>query len=185
MDLSQLGIRWALIGGLAVSLRGKPRTTQDLDVTVAVLDDDEAMSRVRDLTSRGYRIQWPAEHPDRGRLQMVRFLAESPEIREVDIDVIFASSGIEEEVIAASETLEILPDLSVPVATSGHLLALKTLAGRAKDVTDFATLVQQATERDLQEAREALELISRRGYDQGKNLQEEFVKLLKRAPEEV
>jgi len=174
-----------LIGGLAVSIRGKPRTTQDVDVTVAVMDDREAESVVREVTSRGYRIQWPAEHPDRGRLQMVRLLAESQEIREVDIDVIFASSGIEEEVIAAAETLDILPGLAVPVATIGHLLALKTLAGRAKDVTDFATMAQHASEHDLQEAREALELISRRRYDRGKNLQAKFVELLERAPEEA
>ena len=97
----------------------------------------------------------------------------------------FASSGIEEEVVAASETLEILPGAAAPVATRAHLLALKTLAGRRKDVTDFATLAQHASERDLQEAREALELIARRGYDRGKDLQVEFARLLERAPEEI
>jgi hypothetical protein len=71
------------------------------------------------------------------------------------------------------------------VATTAHLLALKTLAGREKDVVDFATLVQFASRRDLLAAREALELISRREYDRGKDLQTEFVKLLERAPREI
>lgn len=34
-DLLDIGARWALIGGLAVSGRTEPRTTRDIDVAVA------------------------------------------------------------------------------------------------------------------------------------------------------
>jgi Nucleotidyl transferase AbiEii toxin, Type IV TA system len=185
VDLRHLGLRWAVVGGLAVSLRGEPRTTHDLDINVVVAGDDQAEGVVRGFMSRGYRFQWASEHEDLGRLMIVRLMVGVSEAPGVDIDLMFASSGIEEEVVAAAETLEILPGVVAPVATTAHLLALKTLAGRTKDVTDFATLVQHATERDLLDAREALELITRRGYDRGKDLQAEFAKLLDRAPNEI
>ncbi len=185
VDLRHLGLRWAVVGGLAVSLRGEPRTTHDLDINVVVAGDSQAESVVRGFMSRGYLFQWAREHEDLGRLMIVRLMAGASGAPGVDIDLMFASSGIEEDVVAAADMLEILPGVVAPVATMAHLLALKTLAGRTKDVTDFATLVQHATELDLLEAREALELISRRGFDRGKDLQAEFARLLERAPEEI
>ncbi len=185
VDLRHLGLHWALIGGLAVSLRGEPRTTKDLDVAIAVTGNRQAESVVRDFTCRGYRLDAVREHLELNRLVSVGLVAGGVETRGIVVDLMFASSGIEEEVVAASELLEVLPGVAVPVATTAHLLALKALAGRSKDITDFATLTQHASERDLLEAREALELISRRGYDRGKDLQAEFARLLERAPQEL
>ncbi|MGH4008507.1 MAG: hypothetical protein ACRDTH_10200 [Pseudonocardiaceae bacterium] len=44
------------------------------------------------------------------------------------VDVLFATAGIESEIVAAAEVLEVLPGLLMPVATAGHLVALKLLA---------------------------------------------------------
>lgn len=52
-------------------------------------------------------------------------------------------------------------------------------------MTDFANLIRVANERDIQQAREALDLISKRGYDGGKDLQSEFERLFELAPGEV
>jgi hypothetical protein len=41
-DLRELGARWALVGGLAVSARAEPRTTRDIDVAIVVGSDSEA-----------------------------------------------------------------------------------------------------------------------------------------------
>jgi hypothetical protein len=41
-DLDALRVPWALIGGLAVSVRVVPRLTKDLDFAVAVTNDPEA-----------------------------------------------------------------------------------------------------------------------------------------------
>ncbi len=185
VDLEHLGLRWALIGGLAVSLRGEPRTTKDLDVAIAVTGNREAESIVGNFTSRGYRLDAVREHLELKRLVSVGLVASVPGTRGIVVDLMFASSGIEEEVVAASDLLEVVPGVALPVAATAHLLALKTLAGRAKDIADFATLTQYATERDLLEAREALELISQRGFGRGKDLQSEFAQLLARAPNEL
>lgn len=37
-DLDALKVRWALIGGLAISVRSVPRFTKDLDFAVAVAE---------------------------------------------------------------------------------------------------------------------------------------------------
>lgn len=44
------------------------------------------------------------------------------------VDVLFASSGIEPELVRAAEPIEVLPSLTVPVARTGHLIAVKLLA---------------------------------------------------------
>lgn len=40
-DLNAIGVRWALVGGLAVSARTIPRFTKDLDFAVAVGNEPE------------------------------------------------------------------------------------------------------------------------------------------------
>ena len=54
-DLNTLKLRWALIGGLAISARSAPRFTKDLDFAVAVGGDAEAEGVVLRLQGRGYR----------------------------------------------------------------------------------------------------------------------------------
>lgn len=53
-DLDQTGFRWALVGGLAVSVRARPRFTNDIDLGVAVANDAEAEALIFAL-SRSYR----------------------------------------------------------------------------------------------------------------------------------
>ncbi|MGH8938524.1 MAG: nucleotidyl transferase AbiEii/AbiGii toxin family protein, partial [Actinomycetes bacterium] len=48
-DLDVLHIRWALVGGFAVSVRTEPRFTRDIDVAVLVDDDPGAERLVRSL----------------------------------------------------------------------------------------------------------------------------------------
>lgn len=180
-DLQALGVRWALVGGMAVSFRAEPRTTQDVDVTIAVSGDREAERISRDLTMRGYRpleVQPFLENAD-GRLNATRLLAPvAIGLETVGVDLLFASSGIEEEVVAAAEVREVALGLYVPVARIGHLIALKVLAGRDKDRTDARSLLQRATPEDLQLARESLDRIERAGLHRGKDLQAELARLL-------
>lgn len=180
-DLQALGVRWALVGGMAVSFRAEPRTTQDVDVTIAVSGDREAERISRDLTMRGYsplEIQPFLENAD-GRLNAARLLAPSAiGLGTIGVDLLFASSGIEEEIVGAAEVREVAVDLYVPVARIGHLIALKVLAGRGKDRTDVRSLLQKATSDDLQLARESLDRIERQGLHRGKDLQAELARLL-------
>lgn len=181
-DLLQLDCRWAIIGGLAVSARSEPRTTQDLDLALVVSNDREAENLTSALVGRGYRYQQPPlEHLEAQRLATARLLTPDPQARGVIIDLMFASSGIEQEIVQAAEILEIFPNLTAPVASMAHLLAMKILAGRFKDLADFESLLRYANEEDLQRAREALDLVIARGYDRGKDLLAQFSRLVEGA----
>ena len=182
-DLRGVQIRWALIGGLAVSLRAEPRTTRDIDLAVVVSGDRQAEEVAKTLLFRGYReieSGGVLEQKDVNRLAGVRFLTPGTEESAVGVDLLFASSGIESEIAAAAERLSILPGLYLPVARIGHLIALKVLAGRDKDRADLRLLLDHAGPLDLQMAREALVLIDRRGYHRGKDLMVELARFLSR-----
>lgn len=165
-DLDALGMRWAIVGGLAVSARAEPRTTRDVDVAVAVTSDEEAEAMVHGLQARGYVVRAVVEHEAKRRLATARLVSATPP--EVLIDLLFASSGIEEEVVSGAERLEILPSFVASVATVGHLLALKILARddrvRPQDLDDIRALLREATATDLATAREALRSITSRGF---------------------
>ncbi|MBL8899776.1 MAG: hypothetical protein JNM84_19250 [Planctomycetes bacterium] len=55
-DLEARKTAFALVGGLAVSVRCEPRFTRDLDLAVAVASDLEAEALVREWIRGGYRI---------------------------------------------------------------------------------------------------------------------------------
>jgi nucleotidyltransferase AbiEii toxin of type IV toxin-antitoxin system len=119
-DLSALKVQWALIGGLAISVRSVPRFTKDLDFVVAVADDPEAEDVVLRLRGRGYE---PAEILEQDYVERLSGVRLEHGDSDVVVDLLFASSGIEAEVVASATRLDVLPDLSVPVATTGHLIA--------------------------------------------------------------
>ncbi len=169
-DLNELDLDWAVVGGLAVSARAEPRTTRDVDVAVVAASDQQAEQVVSTLTARGYLIEAVLEHKMTGRMATVRFRAPGESLQGVLVDLFFASSGVEPEVVGAAGVLELWPGMSVPVATTGHLLALKILASRPKDLEDIQWLLENANSVELRRARETLALISERGFDRDKDL---------------
>ena len=181
-DLQNLGRSWALIGGLAVSARAEPRTTRDVDLAVAVAEDREAESLIFRLQSLGYKVVAVLEQEATGRLATVRLRPPGEGEGGVLVDLLFASSGIEPEIVRAAEDLDILPDLRMPVASLGHLMALKVLARddrlRPQDLDDLTALLREAEPSDLAVARTALQLIAERGYHRGRQLLEELDKIL-------
>jgi predicted nucleotidyltransferase len=161
-DLNAIGARWALVGGLAVSVRTAPRFTRDLDFAIAVANDGEAEDVVRRLRARGYKPVEVLEQDHVERLSGVRLARKGS---DVIVDLLFASSGIENEIVASADRLEVLPRLTVPVATTAHLIATKVLAGRSQDLTDLGYLITEASPTDLDNAREATKLIQTRGFN--------------------
>ncbi|HEX5714967.1 MAG TPA: nucleotidyl transferase AbiEii/AbiGii toxin family protein [Thermoanaerobaculia bacterium] len=171
-DLQDLDQSWALIGGLAVSARAEPRTTRDVDLVVAVAGDSQAEKLVRNLRARGYTLVEHLEQDAAGRLATVRFIAPGEEEEGVLVDLLFASSGVEPEIVAQAEELELAAGIVLPIATTGHLIALKLLArddrNRPQDFDDLKALLREASPEDVSAAREALQLIIERGYNRGR-----------------
>lgn len=175
-DLTRLGVDWALIGGFAVSARTEPRFTRDVDIAVAVDDDTAAEGLVRSLLAGGYRVLATVDHEVTGRLATVRLASPLAGDTDVVVDLLFASSGIEREIAQAAERIEIIPGLTLPVATTGHLIALKLLARdderRPRDAADLRNLAEVASPEDTDVARQAVELIVARGFNRDRDLRQ-------------
>jgi hypothetical protein len=62
---------WALVGGLAVSVRVEPRFTRGFDLAVAVADDRAAEQLVADLTTAGFELRLTLEQQALERLAAV------------------------------------------------------------------------------------------------------------------
>lgn len=181
-DLAALDRSWALVGGLAVSVRTEPRFTRDVDLAVSVRGDADAEQLIGQLLAGGYRLLFTVEQDAVGRLATVRLGPPGSSSEAIVLDLLFASSGIEPELVADAELLEIWPDLRVPVPRVGHLLALKVLARddlrRPQDVADIRMLLAAADGAELQRARAALTLMTERGYHRGKDLQADWTALV-------
>jgi len=181
-DLSELGLRWALVGGLAVSARAEPRFTRDVDLVIAVPGDLDAEQAVHALQRRGYRIDALVEQEAAGRLATARLAPPQEDDAGIVLDVLFASSGIEPEITEAAEELEVFPGLRVRVAGVGHLLALKLLSRddrtRPQDRADLVALLRAATRADVEEARGAVALIQARGFHRDRDLSRDLERLI-------
>jgi hypothetical protein len=175
-DLREGGARFAVVGGFAVSVRAEPRFTHDIDVAVAVRTDAEAEALVLHLQTRGYQVFMVLEHEVTGRMATVRVRKAGRKGEPLIADLLFASSGIEAELVDAA-TSELLPGVGeVPVATCGFLLALKLLSrrekGRPNDAADVSALLAVASEDDIAQARAAVALIEERGFNRQRNLRQ-------------
>jgi hypothetical protein len=176
-DLVAAGQLFALVGGLAVSVRAEVRFTRDVDFAVAVGDDVEAESLVYRLRGCGYRALASVEHETRRRLSTVRML--SPE--GVKIDLLFASSGIEPEIVTRALPVALVGVDPIPVARAEELLAMKVLSmtgQRLQDRLDARHLLAHNPELDLDDVRRSLRMITERGFDRDQDLEAKLDALL-------
>jgi hypothetical protein len=161
---------FALVGGLAVSARTEPRFTRDLDFAIATRDDAEAEGVVFAMQQRGFSVAATIEHTKAKRLATVR-LRQHP--RAPFVDLLFASCGAEPEIVAAATPLEVR-GVTVPVATIGHLIAMKLVSRddklRPRDHQDLVALSDAADEVEWARAGSAVALVVARGFARDRDL---------------
>lgn len=164
-----------------MSIRVEPRFTRDIDLAVAIADDDAAERLVSDLQTRGFALQLSLEQRALGRLAAVRMTPPGETAEGVVVDLLFASSGIENEICAAAEITEVAEGTSLPVATAGHLVVMKLLSrspDRPQDQSDLRALLGVLTDADRSRAIAAADRIERIGANRGKPLRRELETLL-------
>ena len=177
-ELVRLGRRFALVGGLAVSVRAEVRFTRDVDIVVLVADDPDAESLTYQLRTAGYSAVASVEHETRHRLSTVRLMSPSG----VKVDLLFGSSGIETEIVDRATSIDFGGVGAVPVASAEELLAMKVLSMtdvRLQDRIDAQRLLQFTPALDLSLVRGHLARITARGYAREQDLEAKLALVLR------
>ena len=149
------GVPWFVFGAQAVSVRGAPRATQAVDVTLDV-ERPRLRELIRELESEGLRHRFPDIAEE--------LLAEGAVIPLVhasgmEVDLVLAGSGL--ETLALGRATRVAIDgVVVPVAHATDLVVMKVLAGRGKDLDDLRSLIASG-DADLDEARDLLGQLER------------------------
>jgi len=173
-DLNQAGVSWCLVGGLGTSVYVEPRTTKDIDVVVSVTGQEQADNLKDLLLSKGYTNPQILMHTAPTRRMGWRVFIPPSKEASIPLDLLVAACGIEKEIVASATTIEILPGLSLPVASLGHLIAMKVLSqnalDRLQDRVDLLALLRNATEQDRIVVEHSLKEIRARGFSEGRDL---------------
>lgn len=130
------GVHYALIGGLAVSLRAQPRATVDVDMVIAA-DVERSLQLAEALEGTCFR---PLFDDVAEVVQKAFILPLRHRLTNVKVDLALGLSGFEQQAVARAERLA-LAGTTVSVATAEDLLVMKVLAGRPQDDQDVRGLV--------------------------------------------
>lgn len=139
--LTEHGIDFVVIGGIAAVAHGSPRITQDLDVTFDTSPSNlEALSAA--LTKLHPALAGAEEvpfdpHPD--LLRRVEVLTLETDHGPLDLLASPAGGPGYRRLLANAERADIGGFL-VPIASIPDLIAMKRAAGRPKDLADIAEL---------------------------------------------
>jgi len=148
--LDERGLRWFVFGAQAVAIRGAPRATQDVDVTVEV-SRVHLRPLVEALEAEGIGHRNPEiaeELLDSGAVLPMSHPS------GMEIDLVLAGSGLEDLALDRATRVRI-EEVDVPVAHATDLVVMKALAGRGKDLEDIRAVLAGG-DVDVAEARDLL-----------------------------
>lgn len=153
--LSRYGVRYLIVGGVAVNLLGVPRMTKDLDLMLDLSVDNLKLflSAVKDL---GYRPRAPVALEDfadaskrdawRREKGAVVFTLNDPRDPLTQVDVFLENPIDFEPAYEARQPLE-AGDMTLAVISIEDLIRLKAQANRLQDKSDIAMLRKVQDER--------------------------------------
>ena len=146
--LAQAKVKFVLVGGLAVALHGYQRATLDVDVVLAM--DDENLQRFLVVAeASGLRPTMPVQldslaqpalieqwYREKG---MLAFSVRGPDTVAAVLDILVRPVIPFADLRRDAMMIEV-GAISVPVASIEHLIAMKTGTGRSKDMIDIEEL---------------------------------------------
>lgn len=147
--LNDEGVRYIVVGGLAVNAHGYERLTRDLDLVIG-LQPDNVLRGLRALLATGYSPSIPVtpeEFADptireiwRREKSMLVLKLWSDIHRRTPIDVFVYEPFDFDNEYARAGRMEVAPGLAAPFVTLDALLAMKRQAARPQDLMDIAAL---------------------------------------------
>lgn len=146
--LTEGGVPFVVVGGVAVNLQGVPRFTADLDVAVAL--DGAILARAAELLEGiGLRCRLPVSRAELADAAKVRGWVDERNLRAItfadaqqplrEVDVVVASPVPFADLERTAERMT-AGGLSFRVASVEQLIAMKTGTGRAQDESDVEAL---------------------------------------------
>lgn len=146
--LTEGGVRFVVVGGVAVVLHGLPRFTADLDLVVA-LDRENALGAIGVLETLGYKPRAPVRAEDFAdpslrenwarEKGMTVFTLWSSKLPATEIDI-FVQEPIPFDELSARAVRVMVGRHEVGIASAADLIRMKTEAGRPQDLNDVAEL---------------------------------------------
>lgn len=130
------GYRYFTFGGVGVSLWGRPRTTDDLDVVVC-LDRRDVPALVADLRRAGFRITRPLQ-----RKLMEGRIIKLP-IGTTELDIKLCAEGHDMETLARAKRAA-FGGFELIVASPEDLVLYKLQTWRRQDQADIENLLSNA-----------------------------------------
>lgn len=146
--LNRHGIRYLVVGGLAVAMHGVVRPTMDIDVAVDPNFDQAAqwelvMGELQLRTRVPVSIREVFDPDARRRLKeemnMIAFTLLPPVNEDGVIDIMFDPPWNFRQAYGMREIVA-LEGVEVPLVSIQHLIEMKRIAGRDKDLADIANL---------------------------------------------
>lgn len=136
-DLNRAGVRYVLIGGIALIRHGVVRATRDVDAVLA--SEPENLERMRALIT-----EWPATRPDGSAVPddsvaPGRTIHLSTPHGELDLLAELPPPLSFAELSARAETRRV-DGVEAPICSLADLVALKRIAGRERDLVDLHDL---------------------------------------------
>jgi hypothetical protein len=138
------GWSFCIIGGLAVLRWGKPRTTQDVDVTLITGFGGEEPFVDKLLAHFVSRRVDGKEFALQHRVLLLRTNA------GIGIDIALAGLPYEEQVVKRATLFEFEPGLSLTTASAEDIVVLKAFAGRPQDWADVQGILRVQEKLDWQ-----------------------------------
>jgi hypothetical protein len=152
--LADADVRYVVVGGLAVILHGHLRATADLDLVIG-LERGNCTKALNALASIGFQPRLPvalSDFADPAKREdwvenrnMLVFQLWDPTQPERSVDV-FVREPMDFPTLWFDAVVKDLDGIPIRVASIRHLIALKRLAGRRKDLDDIEALREIAME---------------------------------------
>lgn len=136
--LVQFDNRGVIIGGIAVSLLGQARFTEDLDAMI-LLSVDEIPHFLKVAKQEGIepRISQAEDFARQNRVLLLRHTSS-----QTNIDISLGILPFEQEMVERSVVYVIDDALNIRLPTPEDLIIMKAIAHRPKDLLDIQGLVQ-------------------------------------------